>query len=348
MAECKKDNILTNHVGQSTSADKIFIFEELERKQNQVRIFSEHFGKEYWLEKDLIHPLIKGGDSKRYKLDKTNRLILFPYGKDKPNGNMNLIPSDTIEEKYPLTWNYLLDHKDYLEARENGRLRGKNWHGYIYPKALDVMSLPKIFTPDLASQASFSFDTSGDLFFTGGVSGGYGIIVKPEYSPEYVIGLLNSNVLDWYIRQISTQMRGGYYSFESRFIRNLPICSGHLAGQSVNGISSLIENIVKNILILNEFKNEIVVEGIPNTVVAKELEDLLNGLIYELYFPQSIQEKGLNISSLTSNVILSNEKDSILALYKSLRDPNSEIRARLIRQNIEVEEIRIINEALKK
>src|SRR5258708_35866004 len=85
------------------------------------------------------------------------------------------------------------------------------------------MPLSKIFTPDIAARASFSLDSVGDAFFTGGVAGGYGILVSPEYSREYILGLLNSKLLEWFIRQSATQMRGGYYSFESRFIRDLPI-----------------------------------------------------------------------------------------------------------------------------
>ncbi len=85
------------------------------------------------------------------------------------------------------------------------------------------MPFSKIFTPDIASCASFSLDDTGEVFFTGGAAGGYGILVLPEYSREYVLGLLNSKLLEWHIYQTATQMRGGYYSFESRFIRNLPI-----------------------------------------------------------------------------------------------------------------------------
>jgi hypothetical protein len=122
-----------------------------------------------------------------------------------------------------MTWEYLIENKDYLEGRENGRMRGPKWYGYVYPKALDVMPLPKIFTPDIATRAAFSLDETGDLFFTGGVAGGYGVLVSQDFSREYVLGLLNSKLLDWMVRQTATQMRGGWYSFESRFIRNLPI-----------------------------------------------------------------------------------------------------------------------------
>jgi hypothetical protein len=78
-------------------------------------------------------------------------------------------------------------------------------------------------TPDLAPTASFSYDRTGQVFFTGGVSGGYGVLPVAEVSPEYLLGILNSRVVDFYHHKVATSMRGGWYSYESRFIRNLPI-----------------------------------------------------------------------------------------------------------------------------
>ncbi len=208
--------------GIKTSADKIYIVDEICREAKRVKVYSREREAEYWLEPDLLHPLIKGGDSRRYSLSRTNRLILFPY-EQRGNGATELIPDSNFKARCPLTWAYLLDNKKYLENRENGKMKGSQWYAYGRSQALSIISLPKIFTPDIASSASFSLDEMGEVFFTGGVAGGYGILVLPEWSREYILGLLNSKLLEWFIRQTATQMRGGYYSFESRFIRNLPI-----------------------------------------------------------------------------------------------------------------------------
>jgi type I restriction-modification system DNA methylase subunit len=207
--------------GIKTGADKIYIVEEVEREESRVKVYSKEKETEYWLESELLHPLIKGGDSKRYHLSRTNRLILFPYYKEVDT--VGLIPVATFRERYPLTWSYLLDNKKYLENRERGKMHGSGWYAYSRNQALDVMPLPKIFTPDIAPHSSFSLDETGGVFFTGGVAGGYGILALPKYSREYVLGLLNSKLLEWLIHQTATQMRGGWFSYESRFIRDLPI-----------------------------------------------------------------------------------------------------------------------------
>lgn len=83
------------------------------------------------------------------------------------------------------------------------------------------MAKPKILVPDIADRASFAYDEGGDYAFTSG----YGITLKNNIaeSPKYVLGLLNSRVLDFYLKRISTTMRGGFFRYFTQFIEQLPI-----------------------------------------------------------------------------------------------------------------------------
>ena len=42
------------------------------------------------------------------------------------------------------------------------------------------------------------------------------------YSP-YLLALLNSNLVDWYFRQIAVERDGGYFEYKPMFIERLPI-----------------------------------------------------------------------------------------------------------------------------
>jgi hypothetical protein len=277
---------VTNRIfqGIKTGADKIFIVEEIERQQNQVRIFSPEKGAEYWLEADLLHPLVKGGDSKRFNLTRTNRLIIFPYEQQSDNSVKPILTSD-FEHKYPLTWKYLLDNKSYLENRERGKMRGTTWFVYTRNQALDVISQPKIFTPDIAPHSIFSLDDSGEAFFTGGVAGGYGILVSPEFSREYILGLLNSKLLEWFVHQTATQMRGGWYSYEARFIRHLPIRPIDFTNPADKARHDRMVDLVEQMLNLHQ---RLAAESVPQTrtVLQRQIEATdrqIDLLVYELY-----------------------------------------------------------------
>ena len=202
--------------GLKTSADKIYILEKLDEDNDGIYMKCPMNDKNYTVEKELFHPLIKGGNSKGYILTHDDLYILFPYK------NGSLLPENYIKSNLPQTYKYLLDHKEYLENRENGKMRGAQWYAYGRHQAVDVIASTKIFTPDISPEPAFGLDEEGEYYFTGGVSGGYGIIPK-SLSKKVLIGILNSQVAAWYIRQTSTSMRGGWYSYEAKYIKSLPI-----------------------------------------------------------------------------------------------------------------------------
>jgi hypothetical protein len=100
-------------------------------------------------------------------------------------------------------------------------MRGPQWYGFVYPKNIDVMKAPKILVPDIADRASFALDEKGEYAFTSG----YGIILKDSVteSAKYMLGLLNSKVSDFYLKRVSTVIRGGFFRYFTQFIEQIPI-----------------------------------------------------------------------------------------------------------------------------
>jgi type I restriction-modification system DNA methylase subunit len=274
--------------GLKTSADKIFIVKKIAESKDTYEIFCPQNEKRYTVEKELFHPLIKGGDSRGYIFSKTDLLILFPYS------NSSLLSENELKQNRPLTYEYLKEHKNYLENRENSKMKTSKWYGYVYPKALDVISTPKLFTPDISPNASFAIDKIGETFFTGGVSGGYGIKVKNNISVEYILGLLNSNLLNWFLKQISTQMKGGWYSFESKYIKHLPIKIDELNNVQLVGKKEEIKKLVNQLIQLNIEKTESTlqtnIEQLDNKI--DYCQRRINKIVYELY---ELTEEEINI-----------------------------------------------------
>jgi adenine-specific DNA-methyltransferase len=223
--------------GVKTSADKIYIVQVKKDLGDDVEILCKENDQSYVLEKTYLLPLIKGGNSRAYVISDTNLMLLFPYEDGR------LVDEATIRGNAPMTWSYLLQHKLFLEGRENNKMIGEKWYGYVYPKALNVLSRPKLFTPDIAPSPRFSFDRAGIYSFTGGAAGGYGIIPKEAEDFKYLLALLNSKVAFWFIKKTSTQMRGGWFSFESRYIKNIPIATPSKSQKSE--IESLVDKVLK-------------------------------------------------------------------------------------------------------
>ncbi len=317
--------------GIKTSADKIYIVEERRRTKTKLTIYSPQTEKVHDVEPDLFHPLIKGGDSRSYLLTKTDRLILFPYANNQ-SGEAELISAAKFKKNYPLTWAYLFANRDYLQKREDGAFSGANWYAYGRSQALDVMPLPKLFTPDLALKASIAFDETGELFFTGGVAGGYGILPKEGVESKWLLALLNSHVVDFFHHQIATQMRGGWYSYESRFIKGLPIANAN-TGQT-RSIIRCVDVLLASRFHFAAYPTD---QTTRDPLMLAYWERVLNGLVYELYFPEEIHGAGLHLFDLVEKAKLPDvtdlaEKDRLARLrqkFEELHDGAHSLRIAL-------------------
>ncbi|HIH73232.1 MAG: putative endonuclease-methyltransferase fusion protein [Thermococcales archaeon 44_46] len=220
-------------VGVQTSADSVYILEYLGESEGYYIVRSKVTGQEHRLEKALLHPLLKGDEIKRWLIPEYRYLLLFPYRITEENGQRraDLIPADELQRDYPRIWEYLNipEVKKTLEGRDRGAWRGRaDWYAYGRRQNLEVMSVPKIVTGVLSDQARFSVDLKGDYYFVGGGNaGGYGILIKEEYKDvvplKFLVALLNSSLLDWRLKQLSTEFEGGFYSYARRFIKDLPI-----------------------------------------------------------------------------------------------------------------------------
>ena len=72
-------------------------------------------------------------------------------------------------------------------------------------------------------------------------------------SYEYLLGLLNSSVLDKYLKIISTALRGGFYYYENKYINQLPIYIPNKDNKEKYALCQNIEEMVKKVL---EYKRE--------------------------------------------------------------------------------------------
>jgi hypothetical protein len=89
--------------GIKTSGDKVYIVEELSRQDGVVRAYSRQTELEHDLDEGLLHPLVKGGDSRAFALETTTLRILFRYAANK-EGRVSLIPEDVLKKRYRVTW----------------------------------------------------------------------------------------------------------------------------------------------------------------------------------------------------------------------------------------------------
>ena len=208
-----------------TDADDVFVVEVLTKKRGNVIARSKYTGEEHEFEASHLKPFLKGSlNIRRYALTDLTKRLIFPY--EIRDGAAQPITATEYERTYPLTWSYLEACRTRLTARAKGNF-ADYWHGYVYKKNHTRFEHPKLLVPAIGTGVCFAADLEGHYYFVGSGGGGYGISLNAEegFSQLYLLGLLNSKVLDYFLRQIATPFRGGYIALTRQFIEQLPIRS---------------------------------------------------------------------------------------------------------------------------
>ena len=249
-------------VGLQTSADPVYILEIQGDK-----LYSKQTGKFYQFNYDIVKPLLKGAEIKRYSTPDVKYKIIFPY--QVHNNSVNLLSEAELTSKYPLIWDYFLECEEKLKGRENGKMNVSQWWAFGRNQNLGCFSQPKIINQVLANHSALTLDTNQEYYFVGGgTAGGYGITLKKdcELSYMYLLGLLNSTLLEKYLQSYSTPFKGGFFAYNRETMGKLPIAT------TTERKCKVVEPIVHNILTLKS-------QGKDTTA----LEQQIDNMVYKLY-----------------------------------------------------------------
>ena len=268
--------------GIRTSDNEVYVLNLISSGTTVVTAESEALGQKVKIERDSISKFLQGREIKPYALLPSGKIVIIPY-EDGDRG-ARFLPPQEMRRRFPRTFAYLSANKARLESREHGRMRGNDWYAYVYPKNIEVMKTSKILVPDIADRASFALDERGEYAFTSG----YGIILKGAVteSPKYLLGLLNSSLLDWYLKKISTTLRGGFFRYFTQFVEKLPI---RRINFSDSGEKEQHDKMVERVTIMLDMNKKkqspkfapSQLERVERAIAAAEGE--INDLVYKLY-----------------------------------------------------------------
>ncbi len=271
--------------GLVTGADPVFLLEE----RGKGLFYSEAIKREVQLEPDLLHPLCKGSvNVRRYEIADVSKSILFPYRIE--DGKAVLLTSTELAKKHPKCWGYLVENRKALEARERGKWRHDKWYAFGRSQNLSEMEQEKILTPSLAKKASFTHDSCGAYYFIGsggGGGGGYGITQKSSTKENYryLVGLLNSRLLDEILKSISSPFMSGYYAYNRQYIEQLPIRVIDFTDASDRARHDRLVALVDKMLMLTPKLRSAHSDSeratLQNAITATDQQ--INALVYDLY-----------------------------------------------------------------
>lgn len=283
-----KNNIYN---GIQTSANDIYIFVPT-REDDQFYYWNEVIkGKtkkqntivERRIEKGLTKPYFKtlGKNSlNTFKRLAPNSRVLYPY---EPNqaGEPTLITLDEIRRKYPVGYEYLIEHQPTL-SKKSRKIQpvpktAAEWHRYGRTHGLSSCEVPlKIVVGILSSGEKYAIDESRTLVSSGGTAGYCCISFTDQnpYSIYYVQAILNSRYLEWFCSLYGEIFNNKYIARGTKVLERLPIRKINFENPTEKHWYDLIVGIQKKLIGLNE---EMISSGKDKRVTAPLLQEINRG-----------------------------------------------------------------------
>ncbi len=126
----------------------------------------------------------------------------------------------------------------------------------------------------------------GDDYFINVTTGGYGITINGSRGTlAYLCGLFNSRLLDFYLKQISTNFHGGYFAANKQYIEQLPIRPVNYSDSNDKAAHDQMVGLVDRILSLNKQLQTAKTDH-EKTVLQRQIEATdkqIDRLVYDLY-----------------------------------------------------------------
>jgi len=222
------DPSLTTHIFQGliTSADSIYHVRKLAggRYECTPRDGDPPRGRphtppyEVEVEDAIMRPLVSGSEAKRYEEPVTDTYLLFPYERD-ARGRMGLIPAETMADRYPQAWAYLLTHEPALRARENGAFNDETWFRFGQNQNIHKQDEVKLIVAQTVPAMRVCADTTADKYLNNVRVNG--ILSDDDGKLDYVLGVLNGSVGDFVFKRLGKPKQGGWYEANKTIHRTL-------------------------------------------------------------------------------------------------------------------------------
>ena len=224
-ASCMLSSVAKPSYGIVTGKDDVLMF-DLDEKVD--------------IEDELILPVIRAQGCDRYSDAFPSKKVVYPY--EFQNSNTSLIELDNIKTKFPKMYKYIMENSVPLKERKDSRnLFGDRvgWYGLVRFGQLETFMKPKIVTPGEVKHNKFCIDNTKSGFTGARV---FAITVEDEtVDIRYLLALLNSKVVEFFMHHTASLKAGGYYSYSTSALEKIPIIIADNQNEYIELVDEIME-----------------------------------------------------------------------------------------------------------
>ena len=177
--------------------------------------YSEQIQQHIKLEKDIMRPILKGDDVKRYAPLENSYWLIYPH--HSVNGKTIPYEESEMRELFPLTYEYLLPFKSELvDKKIRYKTNEKYWYALHRSREITMFETPKIITAEISFGCNMTYDTK-NLYHN---TKCYTILFNDVYVrfTQAYLTILNSRILWYYLSQTGYTLRGGFFCFKTKYL----------------------------------------------------------------------------------------------------------------------------------
>ena len=247
--------------------------------KDEVFYVSKEVINEYKLEAEITVPIYKGKDIHSYFSKWSGKYCIYPYDKV----TNKVISEKELKTQFPNVHNYLLTKKYLLKGRGYFDNSNKKWYELWCERNYIKFSKRKIMNAEISSNNRFYLDEDGML----GNTKTFSTVLNNEWSGEYyyILGLLNSKVIEFFHKQVSVPKAGGFFEYKTQFLNLYPIKKINYLDleekSKHDSLVSFVEKILEAYKQLQDAQTE--QSKIQTKRKIQSLNNSIDQLVYELY-----------------------------------------------------------------
>jgi len=242
--------------------------------------------KEHQSSEEVLKPFLRGRDVKRWKCDFEEYYLIRIESSENVHHPWSGLPLAAAEAVFKKT--YPAIHRFFESGENRSKLINRSDQGKYFWELRscaywDEFSKPKIVYPNICARNEFAWDTGGyhtnqKAFI---ISGG----------DLYLLGILNSSVVMYLFSHEVPRLQNSFYEPGYRYLNPFPIPNA-TAEQKL-----LCESLSSALICLHRPE----ATQLPNrSLMVAYFEQWLNGLVYELFFPDELHARNIHLFEETA------------------------------------------------
>lgn len=309
--------------------------------KNDVFTVSKEIVSKYNLEGEILRKNVKNGDILKYRIHDRETFLIYT-------------DNDTKIEKYPNILNYFNQHKEVLSNRNEVKKGSYDWWRMERPRRKEVYDAnEKIIVPYRATNNRFAYDN--ERRFNDGGDIRVLLITDEKLQIKYVLGVLNSNLIDWYYGFIG-KPKGKAREYFNEPLAKIPIflANDDIQTSIVQLVDSITEKLEKEQRVSSKF-----LKYLQSQYSIEKLSKKLQNW-HELEFGEFITELNKAIKKAGGEKLSKMDEMEWMEVFETKKAEAQTLKAEIDKTDKEIdemvyalyglteEEIKIIEESIKK